>query len=558
MLECPKQFRDIHRFDADGKLYVADLDACQILEIDQLTWDILEVCSTYDNDQILAHLRGSYAEGEIIDGLQALADIEKDGLIFSSEARQVSEMPSSRMKILAPRIKADRRDITWSAHGASISEQHLLQALTKYADVYVTQESDATEEMRVTFFHPGSTASLLRALSVGYDGVLLSNPTEIEFSALLKSLQIPVVLPIREERGEDGAMINAILQWYASMRDFDAFMTLTESTKDFYAQFVMDTSLFHVIPNGVELDHFKPMEKAAAKREIAQILGKPELLERPIVGFLSRFHIEKGPGLYIKLAEMNPQYIFLVIVPDLTIYSLYQLPENLIYAGKRPRDELPLFYNAFDLFCFPSLLAETFSKVVLEAMACGVPPIVPNYHSFPHVVGDAGVLVPAEAFRHEIGSLAGYVCPYELSKVVNRLLNDDEERQKLSMKARKRAMQYSWDFSAQKLIRLFQQLNQKKCFAQRKRDFFVTFAPIYNRTETDFKYKSQLINLTTSQEAPLQRKTYTQSVAEGVALSLLKRHTPREVEAALLHLCDDWNQVRDIMMRVKAFAEATS
>jgi len=56
------------------------------------------------------------------------------------------------------------------------------------------------------------------------------------------------------------------------MRDYDAFMVLTESGRELYFRFVMDTSLFLVIPNGVDLDHFKPMNKAEARSEVAGML----------------------------------------------------------------------------------------------------------------------------------------------------------------------------------------------------------------------------------------------------------------------------------------------
>ena len=37
--------------------------------------------------------------------------------------------------------------------------------------------------------------------------------------------------------------------------------------------YVWDPSFFHTLPNGVDAEVFKPMDKAAAKREIAKIVG---------------------------------------------------------------------------------------------------------------------------------------------------------------------------------------------------------------------------------------------------------------------------------------------
>lgn len=559
MLKCPQQLHNIYFFKSeDSKLYVADLDECKVLEIDKLTWDVLEMCSFNTTDQIIEHLKGNYSEDEIVECLQTLQDVEESGFLFGTSSIKASQTDGDRMKIFAPKTAIYTSDIKGEVLGAVIAHRYLLGALSKYADVYVTQENDLIEGTYVTSFNPRDRASILKTISANYDGVLLYFISEMEFLPLLRYLQVPVVMPVYADRGDSGGVINAMLQWYAFMRSFDAFMVLTDSSLEFYSKLVMDTSLFHVIPCGVNLEHFKPMDKQAAKREVAKILGKPEILlnNKKIVGFLSRFQPEKGARIYVKVAEMNPQYLFLAVG---SIYSHHDLPDNLICTGRRHRDELPLFYNAFDVFCFPSMVgSETFGLVVLEAMACGVPVVVPNFDGPPHVVGDAGVIVPAETFSDDLGSFAGYVSPEAMSEGINFVLGNDDERMRLGAKARERAMKYTWDNSARMLIDLFRKLNLKKLFAQRKRDFSIAFAPVYENIQTDLKYKSTLINLTTNKETPLVFDAYSQSVEEGLALTLLKRHSQREVEAVLRHICEDKHKVEDTLKRTRAFMDATS
>ncbi len=557
MLGCPKRSHPIHKFKKNGKLYVADLLECQVLEIDELTWDILELCSFWNDEQIISHLKLSYSEADILDALDALKALEEEGLLFHRSASGASK-PINRPKIFAPKMQTFGSDMTWTAIGAPLSHRQLLQAVSQYADVYITHEAERWDGAFVMDFQPGETASKLKALQMDFSGVMLWFPFETAYLSLLDYLPVPVVMPIREERGEAGAMMNLIFQWYAAMRDYDAFMVLTESTKAFYSQFLLDDSLFHIIENGVDTEHFKPMDKAVAKSEVAQMLNSPEMMHRKVVGFLSRFDPEKGAGIYIQLAERHPEYIFLVIVPSLGHYAHCELPSNVVYAGKQPQEKLPLFYNAFDVHCFPSLLAETFGRVVLEAMACGTPPIVPNIHSLPHVVGDAGVVVPAEAFTHELGSFAGCVSPQALSEGIQLLLSDDAQRQQKSLTARKRAMRFSWDASTRKLLNLFQQLNLKKHAVRRRRHFPISFGQVYAPTQQDSSYRAILLNLTEHQEMPLHKTAYVQSMEDGLALSLLKRHTLREVEAVLFHFCQDKAQVVNTIRRVCAFMNAMS
>ena len=147
----------------------------------------------------------------------------------------------------------------------------------------------------------------------------------------------------------------------------------------------------------------------------------------PTVGYLSRVQSEKGASVYLKLAELNPHLIFLIAGPDMGRYASRKLPDNLVYVGFHPREKLPLIYNAFDVYCFLSMSGEeTFGLTVLEAMACGVPPVVPNFDGVPSVVGDAGLVADAENFDRDIATLVSYPCPIDFSEKINLLLNSDK------------------------------------------------------------------------------------------------------------------------------------
>jgi glycosyltransferase involved in cell wall biosynthesis len=86
------------------------------------------------------------------------------------------------------------------------------------------------------------------------------------------------------------------------------------------------------------------------------------------------------------------------------------LKEDVLLPGYIPGDELPLWYNAAEMFAYPSIY-EGFGIPVLEAMACGVPVVASDTTSLPEVVGTAGVLVPAtsvEAWSDALASLLAH------------------------------------------------------------------------------------------------------------------------------------------------------
>lgn len=114
------------------------------------------------------------------------------------------------------------------------------------------------------------------------------------------------------------------------------------------------------------------------------------------------------------------------------------LQDRVIFTGFAPDEELRWFYNAADLFVYPSL-GEGFGMTVLEAMACGCPVICSDRTSLPEVVGDAGVL------------LSNPTDPEELAAHMAKILSAPNLRADLARRSRERAQTFSWERSARKI-----------------------------------------------------------------------------------------------------------
>ena len=161
------------------------------------------------------------------------------------------------------------------------------------------------------------------------------------------------------------------------------------------------------------------------------------------------------------VARLMPEVLF-VAAGRIEESHRYDFPENFVHSGRRPREELPVLYNAFDVFCFPSLAcSEEFGLVVLEAMACGTVPVVSSYDGPKYVVKDAGVVVPAMLYDRDMTSLGGGILAEDFAEAITELLQDDAQRHKLAEKGRQRALELTWDNSAKCLLRVFQELNAK-------------------------------------------------------------------------------------------------
>jgi glycosyltransferase involved in cell wall biosynthesis len=117
------------------------------------------------------------------------------------------------------------------------------------------------------------------------------------------------------------------------------------------------------------------------------------------------------------------------------------LREHVIFPGYIPREELPLWYNAADLFIYPSLY-EGFGLPPLEAMACGTPVIASNTSSLPEVVGDAGMLVHPDGVE-------------DMAEAMKRVLSDPELRVEMARRGLSRARMFSWQRAATETVQVY-------------------------------------------------------------------------------------------------------
>jgi glycosyltransferase involved in cell wall biosynthesis len=105
--------------------------------------------------------------------------------------------------------------------------------------------------------------------------------------------------------------------------------------------------------------------------------------------------------------------------------------EQVTFLGRVPSTEAAEYYRRLDLLVLPSLTqpnwVEQFGRVLIEAMACGIPVIGSDSGEIPWVIGDAGVLFPegdAEA----------------LADVLRALMADETRRGELAARGRARVL----------------------------------------------------------------------------------------------------------------------
>jgi glycosyltransferase involved in cell wall biosynthesis len=121
------------------------------------------------------------------------------------------------------------------------------------------------------------------------------------------------------------------------------------------------------------------------------------------------------------------------------------LQEEVIFVGYVSENDITKYYNAADLFVYPSLY-EGFGMPPLEAMACGTPVVTSNVTSLPEVVADAAITIDP----HEVNAFV---------EAMYKVLTDEKLRENMIDKGLKRAQLFNWERSAEEMHRVYKQLN---------------------------------------------------------------------------------------------------
>jgi len=198
-----------------------------------------------------------------------------------------------------------------------------------------------------------------------------------------------------------------------------------------------------IIPNGVDLEKFKPDH--LARNKIRKELNISE--ETQLVGIVGRYDPQKDHRNFIhaasRLNKIIPSVEYVMCGTNVTKNNHelnnwikeFGLSDKMHLLGHR--NDMQRIYAALDIKAVTSGYGEAFPMVICESMACGTPCVVTDIGDSAYIVGDTGITVEKEN-------------PNALAEAFFKILKmDTTEKKKLSAKARKRI--YSL-FSLEKIV----------------------------------------------------------------------------------------------------------
>lgn len=196
----------------------------------------------------------------------------------------------------------------------------------------------------------------------------------------------------------------------------------------------------HVIPFGINQEIFKPMNKDEVKKE----LGIPK--DAFVITFRCQYTEFKGMDYIeyvLKNLSIKKNIYILTLVSNLNIKVKNVVCLN--FGWVKDDNLLSLIYNASDLFLAPSK-ADSFGLMMVEAMSCGVLPIVLDGTALPDTVNapDCGVSVKRDK--------------EEYLKTVQYYIEHDKERKERAKKCLEFANKnYNKDVYVNKIIEIYRQ-----------------------------------------------------------------------------------------------------
>jgi glycosyltransferase involved in cell wall biosynthesis/2-polyprenyl-3-methyl-5-hydroxy-6-metoxy-1,4-benzoquinol methylase len=238
----------------------------------------------------------------------------------------------------------------------------------------------------------------------------------------------------------------------------DHFIAVTDRAREALVLEGVDPERITVIPMGIDTEGFRP--DAALRDSCRGELGISP--GEVVVLFTGRMVWEKGVFDLVHAAKLAnagtggrpARYVMVGKGPEreavMARAGEIGLGKSFLFVESHPYDRMRDLYNAADLFVLPSISMrmwkEQFGMVLVEAMACGTPVVTTSSGSIPEVVGDAGILVPA----NDPGELAGAIASLCLS---------EDLRKELGRKGRARAVgRYDSKVVAEQVGKVFERV----------------------------------------------------------------------------------------------------
>lgn len=244
-----------------------------------------------------------------------------------------------------------------------------------------------------------------------------------------------------------------IKRWYSFLgmqarvvRALEHIVTVSrQSRQDIAVAFKRPEHTIQVIPNGVDVQIFKPqpeIQRVPWRLITTASSDQPLKGLSVLLGACARLRSDY-PGLHlIVIGKLKPEGVTQKELENLKLQDCVQFISGI------STQELVEQYATASIAVVPSLY-EGFGLPAIEAQACGIPLVCSDGGALPEVVGNAAHLVRA-------GSIDALVV------ALRQLLANTDEQQQLGARGREHVLQQlSWDCVAKQMLAYYQSIRRE-------------------------------------------------------------------------------------------------
>lgn len=161
-----------------------------------------------------------------------------------------------------------------------------------------------------------------------------------------------------------------------------------------------------VIPNGVDVENFKVVDRSIARDKLGLSRNSKILLSVGLLIPRKGVHVTLE-GLPLVLRQHKDLDFYIIgkgpYEKELKrLIDRLHLNERVHLIGEVPNNELSTWYNAADIFCLASS-REGWANVIMESLACGTPVIATNVWGAPEIITSEDIGFLADRSPKDIG-----------------------------------------------------------------------------------------------------------------------------------------------------------
>ena len=520
-----------HKFEQGDRKYVADLETGDIVQINDVEWEILSHYASQTRYQLVERLRKDYKLTAIFEGIERLERLGRQGsLLRPVAATGAPDLdPTQKPKVLVPfHFMKEQPTLGYLTN---LNRYQFLTHLAASAELETfafpeekrtaVQDLDVVRVRNISSAKDGALMPAWYAMD-GYDGILLLSQFLTDDLLYYQIPDVPIVHCIEGAQKLQHVLLKTLLTLSAFQRSKDTLVVKASWMKEWLAELGVSGEKVRVIPDGIDVT--APIrDKALAKQHTAALFEKPMFAKQPVIGLISGFEPRRGAAWISEFARANP-HLAIFVYDALLEHPYRNPPENVVIFNADAEETLsvlPIFLQALDLVCFPAVPG-TPLPIVLEAMAYGAPCVAMTKYGIPTEVSGAGVVVKSD-WDHS-GNF--HVPMAALSETIHTLLKPSVARAQCEDVAKKIAQRYTYQHAAQALIQVFVERSQRKPDDVRTES--TLFPPIFCR-----RYDPDT-GTTESSVYRLGMNRYDR-LETAVAEVLTEQHTPAEVESVFKH-----------------------